>query len=104
MKIFKHSVLLLMILLCSASTNKRNYYCKYCGHKSSTVSALTSGDCQRHPDGYNKGRHKLYESTEKQKYICKYCGIQSSSISTLTAGKCQRHPKGYNRGRHQPAL
>ena len=55
---------------------KRNYYCEYCGNRFPDVRFLTSGTCPRHPDGSNKGRHKLYEGTEKQKYTCKYCGKQ----------------------------
>ena len=81
-----------------------NYYCEYCGTKASSVSALTINWCQRHPDGANKGKHKLYEGSEKSKYTCKYCGTSTSSISSLTINWCQRHPKGANKGKHAPAL
>ena len=37
-----------------------NFYCEYCGSKYSSVSSLTSCSCFRHPDGPNKGKHKLY--------------------------------------------
>ena len=97
-------VILTITLLCSASADKKNYYCEYCGQKFASVSSLTSGRCQRHPDGAFKGRHKLYEGTEKEKYTCKYCGMQSNSISSLTSGRCQKHPNGYFKGRHTPAL
>jgi predicted Mrr-cat superfamily restriction endonuclease len=60
--------------------------------------------CSRHPDGTNKGRHKLYESGEKEKYTCKYCGVSQSSISSLTSSMCSRHPAGSFKGRHVPAL
>jgi hypothetical protein len=36
----------------------KNYYCKYCGLKSSSIASLTSSKCQRHPDGAQKGRHE----------------------------------------------
>ena len=81
-----------------------NYYCEYCGLKFSSVSSLTAGNCLRHPNGSNKGKHKLYEGSEKSKYVCKYCGGKFSTISSMTAGNCLRHPNGSNKGRHSPAL
>lgn len=81
-----------------------NFYCEYCGQKYSSVSSLTLGTCSRHPNGSNKGKHKLYEGSEKPKYTCKYCGQQYSSISSLTLGTCSRHPNGSNKGKHAPAL
>ncbi|MEL5894525.1 hypothetical protein AAE250_13645 [Bacteroides sp. GD17] len=83
---------------------KKNFYCEYCGHKFPTVQSLTSGTCPRHPDGSNKGRHKLYEGSEKSKYTCKYCGHEFSSIMQMVGGTCPRHPKGSNKGGHAPAL
>ena len=79
-----------------------NYYCEYCGQKYSSVASLTSGYCYRHPDGPNKGRHKLYEGEEKSQYTCKYCGQKYSALSSLTSGYCYRHPDGANKGRHAP--
>lgn len=81
-----------------------NFYCEYCGTKSSSVSSLTSGFCPRHPNGSSKGRHKLYEGAEKAKYTCEYCGRDASSISSLISGFCPRHPDGSNKGRYTPAL
>ena len=81
-----------------------NSYCEYCGAKKSGVSSLTSGYCPRHPNGVNKGRHKLYEGGEKSQYTCKYCGVNNRSLSNLTSGYCNRHPNGPNKGRHEPAL
>lgn len=81
-----------------------NYYCEYCGDKFSSVSQLTSHKCGRHPDGNNKGRHKLYEGSEKTEYVCKYCGEKFRTISSMTSQKCWKHPDGRNNGRHAPAL
>ena len=81
-----------------------NYYCEYCGHKSSSVSSLTGMSCPRHPNGNGKGKHKLYEGSEKSQYVCKYCGHKSSSISSLTGMSCPRHPDGNGKGKHAPAL
>ena len=81
-----------------------DFYCKYCGREASSVSSLTSGTCQRHPDGPNKGKHALYEGSEKSRYTCKNCGRDASTLSSLTSGTCQRHPDGANKGKHQPAL
>ena len=81
-----------------------NYYCEYCGFKTTSMSYIAGGQCQRHPDGACKGKHKLYEGNEKSQYICKFCGMKFSSIANLTGGMCQRHPKGACKGRHSPAL
>ena len=81
-----------------------NYYCEYCGTKYSSISSLTNGACGRHPNGCNKGKHKLYEGAEKTEYFCKYCGQKYSNISSLTNGTCGRHPNGCNKGKHAPAL
>lgn len=81
-----------------------NFYCEYCGSKSSNISTLTGNSCSRHPLGSGKGKHKLYEGSEKAKYNCKYCGTSSSSISTLTGNSCSRHPNGNGKGKHAPAL
>ena len=78
--------------------------CEYCGKVYSSVVQLTAGVCQRHPNGPNKGKHKLYEGSEKSQYTCKYCGKTYASIQLLTAGVCQRHPNGVNKGKHAPAL
>ncbi len=81
-----------------------NYYCEYCGKKFPSVSALTSGQCTKHPDGMMKGKHKLYEGSEKSKYTCKYCGKTFPSIAAMTRGQCTRHPNGTMKGFHAPAL
>jgi len=81
-----------------------NYYCEYCGYKTSSVQQLTAVTCSRHPDGQNKGHHKLYEGGEKSQYVCKYCGYKASTIQQLTGGSCSRHPNGQNKGHHSPAL
>lgn len=80
-----------------------NFYCEYCGTKSSSVANLTCGTCPRHPNGNGKGKHKLYEGSEKPQYTCKYCGTKSSTISNLTGGTCPRHPNGNGKGKHAPA-
>ena len=87
-----------------AAPTVQHFYCKYCGHKTTSVNSLTSSLCQRHPNGPGKGRHALYEGGEKESYVCKYCGLKSTSIASLTSSKCQRHPNGPAKGRHEPAL
>ncbi len=74
-----------------------NFYCKWCGHKSSSVSNLTVGSCSRNPEG---NKHSLYEGSEKTQYTCKFCGSKSSSLSNLTVGSCSKSPTK----KHQPAL
>ncbi|WP_343216988.1 hypothetical protein [Desulfurispirillum indicum] len=81
-----------------------NFFCEYCGHKATSISSLTSGSCPRHPNGPNRGKHKLYEGSEKSKYACKYCGHSNSTIRDLTSGSCPRHPDGSNKGKHAPML
>ncbi len=80
------------------------YYCEYCGQKFTDVRQLTAISCARHPNGANKGKHKLYEGTQKSRYTCKYCGQQFASIQQMTGISCSRHPNGCNKGKHSPAL
>jgi DNA-directed RNA polymerase subunit RPC12/RpoP len=81
-----------------------NYYCEYCGIKATSIASLVMGTCMRHPNGANKGKHKLYEGSEKSQYFCRYCGSKSSTIAGLTIGTCFKHPNGANKGKHSPAL
>jgi len=81
-----------------------NYYCKYCGFKSSNIGSLTASVCPRHPTDRIKGRHVLYEGTEKSKYECKYCGAKASTIAGLIVSVCPRHPTDQMKGRHEPAI
>jgi hypothetical protein len=81
-----------------------NYYCEYCGNKQQSISSLTASSCSRHPNGPNKGKHKVYEGSEKSKYSCKYCGNTQASIATLTGHYCSKHPSGPNKGKHSPLL
>lgn len=98
------SLCLISIVILFAQGKIKNYFCEYCGVKFSTVTALTGSNCNRHPNGSMKGRHKLYEGSEKSSYTCKYCGSTYSSLSILTGNKCNRHPDGSMKGRHAPAL
>ena len=94
-----------MTLFALAQTKKpQAFYCKYCGHKATSVASLTASACIRHPDGPHKGRHVLYEGSEKEVYTCKYCGHKASSIASLTASACIRHPDGPHKGKHASAL
>ena len=88
----------------SMTSPTRHYYCEYCGHKFTSVRQLTSATCPRHPNGSNKGHHKLYEGCEKSEYTCKYCGKKFPSIQVIVGGLCVNHPKGSNKGAHAPAL
>lgn len=81
-----------------------NYYCEYCCTKFSNPRTLTGLNCFRHPNGANKGKHKLYEGSEKSRYTCKHCGQLFSSLVSMTGLICYRHPKGPNKGKHAPAL
>ena len=79
-----------------------NFYCKHCGQRFSSVAALTSQPCVRHPNG--RGKHELYEGSEKSQYTCKYCGQKFSTINLMTSQPCVRHPNGPGKGKHSPAL
>jgi len=74
-----------------------NFYCKWCGSKSSSVSSLTANGCSRNPEGK---KHALYEGSEKPRYTCQCCGSKSSSLSSLTANGCSKS----STKNHQPAL
>jgi len=69
------------------------YHYEYCGIMHAQISNLVATPCFRHPDGPNKGKHKLYEGTEKAHCNCIYCGTSTSSIANLTSIPCFRHPK-----------
>lgn len=94
------------LALCAFAQAKKPpaFYCKYCGHKASSVMSLTASLCIRHPSGPCKGRHVLYEGGEKEQYMCKHCGKKATSIATLTGSLCIRHPNGPCKGKHEPAL
>ncbi|TDK42844.1 hypothetical protein [Algoriphagus formosus] len=80
------------------------FYCEYCGTKFPLIANLTAVPCYRHPNGPNKGRHKLYEGSHKSQYTCKYCGATNNSIANLTSVPCPRHPNGSLKGYHAPTL
>ena len=44
----------------------QNFYCEYCGAKYSSIASLTNGYCLKHPNGPNKGKHKLYEGLDDE--------------------------------------
>jgi predicted nucleic acid-binding Zn ribbon protein len=81
-----------------------NYYCKYCGTKTSSINSLTANVCSRHPSGSGKGKHTLYQGAEKSKYECQHCGTSATTIQSLTANTCSRHPLGSYKGHHEPTL
>ncbi|TXJ60346.1 hypothetical protein EPJ74_07040 [Brachyspira aalborgi] len=59
------------------------FYCEYCGEGFSSVSSLTSEDCPRHPNGSNKGKHKLYEGREKSQFISRVKTFWSMYLTLL---------------------
>ena len=73
-----------------------NYYCKCCGFKASSVSALTNGFCTKS----STKKHVLYEGSEKSQYVCKFCGFKASSVSALVNGFCTKSTTK----KHEPAL
>ena len=79
-------------------------YCEFCGQKFNSVSSMAGRKCTKHPDGVNKGFHKLYEGSEKSQYVCKYCGQKFPAISSMAGRGCTKHPNGVNKGYHSPAL
>lgn len=79
-------------------------FCEYCGRQFPDARILASGTCSYHPDGPNRGRHKLYEGRPKSQYTCRYCGRTFSSIMQMVTAPCSCHPNGCNRGKHAPAL
>ncbi len=59
------AVSLVAIVVISAAA-VQHYYCKYCGHQTTSVNSLTASLCQRHPNGTGNGCHALYEGGEKE--------------------------------------
>ena len=56
----------LAALLALFAPAEQHFYCKYCGHKTTSVNSLTASLCQRHPNGNGKWCHALYEGGEKE--------------------------------------
>lgn len=69
-------------------------FCKFCGHESASITALTSAPCSRSP---NK-RHQPYTGSNSSKPVCCFCGHASASITALTSAPCSKSPNK----RHQP--
>lgn len=88
----------------TAVAKDKYYYCEWCGHRFPSVRHLSTGSCVRHPDGPNRGYHKLYEGSEKSEYTCKYCGKCFPSIMVMAGSSCANHPDGEGHGRHVPTL
>ena len=53
-----------------------NFYCEYCGTKSSSISSLTANSCHRHPLGAGKGKHKLYEGRKNLNTVVNIVALQ----------------------------
>lgn len=79
-------------------------YCEYCGRQFHDVRQLATAPCPYHPNGSNRGYHKLYEGSLKSRYTCRYCGRTFSSTMQMVTAPCPYHPNGGNKGRHSPAL
>ena len=91
--------------------------CKYCGQEAREARALLSSICPRHPDGFGKGKHALFEGAQRDEYVCvsayegsvktsytcKYCGQTARSVRALVSSTCPKHPSGFAKGRHSPA-
>lgn len=88
------------------ATPKKNhyYYCEYCGNRATKIESLVSRVCPKHPYGFDKGNHKLYEGGEKSSYTCKYCGKKFPEILNMCGALCPKHPNGSAKGHHSPAL
>ena len=79
-------VILTLTLLCSASADKKNYYCEYCGQKFASVSSLT---CSSVSSGAQPNKRDSKSSTLKTSgrilYICAF--ILSTSVFCYSAIK-----------------
>ena len=75
-------------------------YCKYCGTSARDARSLLSNNCPKHPNGFCKGKHALYEGGERSEYVCVYCGAKNRSLSSLLSNSCPKHPDGFAKGKH----
>ena len=75
-------------------------YCKYCGTSARDARSLLSNNCPKHPNGFCKGKHALYEGGERSEYVCVYCGTKNRSLSSLLSNSCPKHPDGFAKGKH----
>ena len=74
--------------------------CKYCGAEAREARVLLSAPCPKHPAGFAKGRHALFEGEARDEYACVYCGQTARSIRALVTAPCPKHPDGFAKGRH----
>ena len=95
---------LAVVLLCFMNALKggqeMGVYCKYCGQEARDVRALVSGVCPKHPAGFAKGKHALFEGEARGEYVCVYCGQTASSVRALVTVPCPKHPDGFAKGKH----
>ena len=95
---------LVLLVGCFAATvaagGDQGVSCKYCGATARDARALLSAPCPKHPAGFAKGRHALFEGEARSVYTCVYCGQTARSIKALVTSPCPRHPDGFAKGKH----
>ena len=77
--------------------------CKYCGAEARDARTLLSSPCPKHPSGFAKGKHALFEGEAREVYTCVYCGQTAKSVRALVTSPCPKHPDGFAKGKHMPA-
>ena len=74
--------------------------CTYCGAEARDARALLSSPCPKHPAGFAKGKHALFEGEAREVYTCVYCGQTAKSVRALVSSPCPKHPDGFAKGKH----
>lgn len=76
-------------------------FCKYCGFEARDARMLLAAPCPKHPDGFAKGKHALFEGEPRGEYECVFCGQTARSIRALVSAPCPKHPDGFAKGKHR---
>ena len=97
-------ILCVLVIACCAALSSMGapagVRCKYCGAEARDARALLSSPCPKHPSGFAKGKHALFEGEAREVYTCVYCGQTAKSVRALVSSPCPKHPAGFAKGRH----
>ena len=97
-------ILCVLVVACCAALSSMGapagVRCKYCGAEAREARALLSSPCPKHPSGFAKGRHALFEGEAREVYTCVYCGQTAKSVRALVTSPCPKHPDGFAKGKH----
>jgi DNA-directed RNA polymerase subunit RPC12/RpoP len=88
------------VVLAALAGDAVGVFCKYCGQEARDARSLLTSPCPKHPSGFAKGKHALFEGESRSEYACVNCGQTARSLKALVTAACPKHPSGFAKGRH----